>query len=325
MLKIPKILNLILLVLLFGGCANTTLNNAEKVEQKAHKAALANQMLPEDVIVAAKEELSHAMDSQLQLYAPLHVFYAGDSLEKSEKYFQSGEPISLVMDEAFKVYQFLEGAEIIKPSVESVLAEVYEQKKVLDELNAEEELPKAYRNMMSELEGLAKNIENDLVNISVAEQPEVLSRMIELEIDLVKMRYLSAAEKMLGKAEGIDADILAEKTYKAADELLMSALTYAEENYRDQDQLQSLGSEVYLAAQHAYYVAQESERLLKLDPEGAESRVLYFESLLERINQSIDEQSVVGMPLQQQAEELIKRIAVLQKQCCENKEIGATE
>ncbi len=314
MSKRPIVALLAASLLMASGCANNKIANTTLIEQQARDAATKTQMSPEEAVLEAAVQLNKATAEQLHFYAPLHIASAQDSLKDAQSLLRKGKPSINVIEEAFKVSQLITDARKTKETVKTTLAKVLEHKAVLDELGVQQEQPKAYQAALNDIQDLIKEVEGGYIDKAIAGQADVLLSLTDVEVDTLKMRHLAPVEALMDKADDIDADEFAEATYAHAEKTLETSIQFIEQNYRDRQGVKQAGKEALRAAQHSFYVAKESALIVELDPERAEQRVLFVEELLERINLSLQQESVIGMSLRDQSATLATRVEALRKQ-----------
>ena len=93
----------------------------------------------------------------------------------------------------------------------------------------------------------------------------------------------------------------AEKTFEKAEVELESARKFIRVNYRNNSQVKTTSALAMRAAKHAFHVAKEVAELKDLKTGAAEEKVLYIESLLERINKKFNKDVVIGHSLYEQS------------------------
>lgn len=294
------------------GCANSQIANPGGLDQQAKELASSAQMTPEAAVAQAAGDIKDAEAENLEFFAPLHYRDALNALEQAQSFLNSPETNAQVLQEAFKVRSLLQAAKENKAKVQTSLAQALEQDQVLRSLDAHRLSPGDYEDVIDDLRELIKEIEGGDLNTAIKGQAALLEDMIDLEIDTLKLAHLSEAESMLDKAESIDADDYAEKTYEKAESTLEFAHRYVEKNYRNRGEVAQKGLEAFNTAAHAYFVAKEAKELVTLDEEAAEQKVLYFESMLERVNKPLNLQYLNTVSLYDQSVKLSKAIETLQ-------------
>ncbi|MFQ5560895.1 MAG: hypothetical protein ACE5FU_09960, partial [Nitrospinota bacterium] len=295
------------------GCAGKKIANTGILDQEAKTMATNSTLSPDEAILEAAGMLNKANTENLSFFAPLHLTEARSVLNKAQKLAKSGAKPGLVLEKAFKVKTLINDGLKTKEMVKTTLSKVLDHKQVLDDLDVQGEFPEKYEKSVSKIRELVLEVEAGNFSAAVDGQSKVLVYMSEVEIAIMKKRYLSSAQAMMEKAKDIDADDYAEVTYKGAQKQYETSSHFIERNYRDRKGVKQAGEEALLAAKHAFFVAKEAKRLVKIGEEEAEQRVLYFESLLDRIGQASGNQNIIGLSLYDQAEALAKHIQATPK------------
>lgn len=281
------ILGLVIAGILLTGCANNKIANTDILSQQAKEQASNSDLSPQEAILNAAKLIEQSQNDQLHFFAPLHYSAAQEALTEAQDLLNSKAVNALVLEQTFKVDSLLKSAYTNKNNVFSTLKKSLSHKQILEELGSPEVLPEAFQDTVDDLKDLIKEIEGGFMDKALQGQAKLLSLMTEVEIATLKKQHLSPVESMIDKAESIDADEFAEKTFIQAEQALESATLFIEKNYSDRDGVRKNGLEALNAASHAYYIAQESTGLVELKRADAENKALYFESLLERINKSL--------------------------------------
>ena len=164
---------------------------------------------------------------------------------------------------------------------------------------------------MESLNSIIEEIEQGELADAKKSEVDLLEEMAETEIATLKVIHLNDAIAYFERASEIDADNYAELTYEKAEKKLDAAISYTEKNYRDREGVAAAGIEALIATKKAYYVALESESLVKMKPEDSEKHVLEVMSLLNKIHLSASGTDIDPAKLFNQTENIIKQIEQL--------------
>ncbi len=271
------------LILLLTACANKQPASTQSIQQKAAAQANEANFTPEQAIEKVEAMLAKAKESELPFYAPLHMSQAEKSLEEARQYLISPpkEIQNAALMSAIAAQNFLQKGHENKALVKETLAEALNHKEVLIELGAPQVLKDDYEDAVDELKDLIILLESGKTGEAITQQKDVLATMSRVEIDTLKKTHLGPAREWLAKADDIDADDFAAATFDKAEYQLSQADQFIENNFRDRDGVAKAGFRALKAAQFAYYISQEAERLLALTHEDAELKAL---SLMEQLN-----------------------------------------
>lgn len=277
----------LLYISLVSGCANNKIANTEILSEQAKQQAITSTLNPQEAILKAAKAIEKSQEAQLHFFAPLHYSAAQEALSEAQDLLTSSKEPSLILEQTFKVDTLLIAAYKNKTSVLSTLNKSLEHKKILEDLGSPQVLPEAFQDTVDDLKDLIKEIEGGYIDKALKGQAELLAQMTEVEIATLKKQHLSPVESMIDKADSIDADEFAEKTFRQAESTLASANIYIEKNFRNREGVKQTGLDALNAASHAYFIAKEASELVELKRADAEKKALYFESLLERINKNV--------------------------------------
>lgn len=304
-------------VSLLSACASSELATSQ-IESAAQKQASEANITPAQAIVNARAAIAKADSDGLPYFTPLHFTDAQQSLEKIEKLQKDksnddGVDKSLVIiTEAFKTQELINNAYKVKATIEVTLVESLNHQKVLDDLGSKMAFPKAYNNIKDDFIDLFKLIEKNKVEEARKEQVDLLSDMVELEVDTLVKTYVTPASFILDKAEDNDADDYAEKTFEQAEVAIERAKEFIANSYRQRQEVKVIGNEAVIAAKRALNIGEQSKSMLELDEEEAELKALEVEALMAIIIQGISAEDLRGLTLREQAQKLAE-LARLQK------------
>ena len=306
--------NLLLAVIttsLITACANTELAT-QKIDNAAMKQAAQSNITPEQAVEKAYLALDKANKNELAFYTPLHFNGVQKSfdkitlLQKNTSIAQDLSKDKLIITEAFKAKKLIDEASQVKINIEHLLFDALAHKSVLDQLESQKAFPKKYKNINKDLVDLFKLIEQNRSDKALKNQIALLEDMTELEIDTLVNTYVKPATFILDKAEDVDADDYAEKTFNLAELSIEQAENFIAANPRDIEGVKREGEDAILAAKRALNIGQFSKSLVELDEERAEIKALEMEDLLSAIIDGFNAKGLEGLTLDEQSQELAR-------------------
>lgn len=321
----PKNLKLSLFIFFLSltGCMSQQIANTKHIDDAALKQAANSNQTPQQICEAASLAIAEADKENLHFFAPLHLEQASGNLQEGQDKIKLKETQAQGVAQCFKVNKLIENGIAIKAKVQTSLNDSLVELKMLKKVDEEKKFTDDIQDHVEDVMDLIKDIEAGKMNEAMQGQAALLKEMLELEIEIVTDKNLTPVEAMLEKAEDVDADELAEKTFEKAEQELESAKKFIQANYRNNDQVRKTSALAMRAAKHAFHVAKEVETLKELKPEAAEEKVLYMESLLERVNKKFNQGVVIGHSLYDQAGILAKRVdALLDDKAALNREVA---
>ena len=289
--------------ILFSGCSS-------KPEVKVHEddapPNFTQQYLEsrEYALESAQEALEKANEEQLEYYSPRRVFLAQEKLFSAQEEEKDQDAIEL----ASQVNVLLEQARKNKAFAEEKMAQLFKQKKILEQLHANRVHNKTYQQLVQSLKKVVAQIEdNRQANID----PDIraLSQaMIELEIDTLLTSQLGNAEKFFTRAKQEEANIYAPVTFHQAQKALKQASQMIYERYRDTEAIEQAAEKASRLSQRTLYLGREVRSLIDLNANEAEQVALEIEKLLHNIGQHMKLDDLRAMSLQDQSLAIIQAL-----------------
>jgi len=281
------------------------------MDDAALKQAENSKQTPQQICEAASLTIAQADKEELHFFAPLHLEQASDNLQEGQEKKKVKETLAQGVAQCFKVRKLSENGIATKAKVKTSLKDSLAELNMLNKVDNEKKVTDDIQDHVEDVIDLVKEIEAGKMNEAMQGQAELLKEMLELEIEIVTDKNLKSVEAMLEKAEDADADELAEKTFEKAEKEFDSAKKFIQVNYRNNKQVKKTSALAMRAEKHAIHVAKEVETLKELKPEAAEEKVLYIESLLERVNKKFNQDLVIGHSLYEQSGIIGKRLETL--------------
>jgi len=303
-MSLSKLLIVPLVPIILSGCMSPKLADTTNISTYVENKNLS----PQQACEMASLSITKANKESLHFYAPLHLERASDTLEEAHKQIKVKETEAAAVKNCYKVTQLVESGITIKAKVKHALSDSLAQLDMLSKVDKEKGFTSEIQDYSDDLVDIVKEIEASKMNKAMQNQAALIEEMIDLEIEIVTVNNLATVEVMLERAEDIDADDLAERTFEKAEIELKSAKKFIQSNYRNNKEVEEVSASAMQAAKHAFYVAQEVEELQELKADEAEEKVLYIESLFERINKRFDKNVVIGNSLYDQAGIIVERL-----------------
>lgn len=300
--------SMVLLALLVSGCMQPQIANTKYMDELSYKEAANTKQSPQQICEAGSVAIAMGNKEKLHFYAPLHLAQAVNSLEEGQELIKNKETITQGLSQCFKVKKLIDNGVLIKAKVQVSLNDVLDELKQLKKVDSSKKFTDDIQDYIEDTIDLVKIIEAGKMNDAMQGQAELIKDMLELEIKIITEKNIAAVEAMIERAEDVDADDLASKTFEQAERELIRAKKFIRENYRDNAQVIAASNMAMLAAKHAYSVAKEVESLQQLKPDAAEDKVLYIESLLQAINKKLNKAVVIGASLDEQSDIIAQRV-----------------
>lgn len=267
------------------GCAGTA---TKPLLLSADEQAQYANISPTQLLSTAEGQLQKANEAELATYAPAALTRIETQVRDLREYSKKPDADkNRIIAICKSVEQDLQAGLANKQVAQTQLADVFEQKKVLDTLQASKTEPGDYQDVVEDVIGLVKYIESGKADKARDKTPGVMGAMKKLEIRVVKENNLSKVKQVLAKAEDQDADDLAEKSYEEAVKAYERANQFIESKPRDSQEIAHLSAEALFYAKRSVWVAEAVAKLQKVKPDELETVALDIEQLLHRIGTAL--------------------------------------
>lgn len=308
-----RLLISILLTSSLIGCASTKVAQSASIEQQAQQQAAQLTLSPQEVLAQSAEKLQEALQEELSFYSPRYLSHAQESYAEAQELINKGGQDQQALTFALKSQHYVEAGIANKAAVEDSLALVLAKKDALEEIDSPNLQESGYNKSVDKISKLIQQVEAGKMAEAIEKQTSVISYMVDVEIDTLKTAHLTDAEIMLEKAEDGDADEYAEATFEQAEKTLATSTAFIEQNYAQRDKVEQSGIDALKAAQHAYYVAIESQQLIQIKADAAEQHILSIERLFHRIGKGFEQEDLRYMSLGDQSTVLAQQAEILGK------------
>lgn len=300
-------------VSLLGACTNTKLVT-HQIDNVATKHAAETNISSDEAVEIARNVLVKAKTKELDYFTVLHFKSAQASYEKIKrlqevKILEENQVKShnlAIIAEAFKTQDLINEAFEVKNKIQQTLSASLNHKVVLDELGSAKVFPKRYSDMERDLSDLFMLIERNQMQKVQQKENNLLADMISIEVDTLVKKHVTPARVVLYKAEKIDADEYAERTYEQAELAIARAITYIQRHYREVEKIKVISNDAFIAAKKAFNTGKLSRGFVELDEERAELKALEMEALLNIIIQGFGAKDLEVLTLEEQAQELAR-------------------
>ncbi len=303
-----KNIGIAVLTLFLSACASPQIANIKYIDDAVVEQAAKTKQTPQQVCETASMAIAKANKEEFNFFAPLHLQQASENLKQGQKKIKIKKTQAEGVEDCFKVNQLIDNGMVIKAKVTSSLSDALAELDMLNKVDEGKKFTGDIQDYVDDVIDLVKEIEEGKMNQAMQGQAELLKEMQELEINIVLNKNLRPVEAMIERADDADAKELAKKTFEKAETELESARKFIRVYYRNNEQVKKVSTIAMRKARHAYYVAKEVETLTELKPKAAEEKVLYIESLLERINKKFNKDAITGYSLYEQTSIIGQRL-----------------
>jgi len=309
-------LTIILTCLILSACAGQEVVNSEMIQQQSVLQANKSQLTPKQAIQAAEKKYTDAITAELDVYAPLHLKQAQESLTQAQESLlktpKDAQGTALMSALAAQI--FIDDGYTNKKTVIENLTDVLTQNTELLRLEAPTRLPIDYETIKIELLDLIELIEKGQIADAIRGQIPLLAEMLKLELKTLISIHLSEAEALLEKADNINAEKYAQVSFKKAHDVFLETTNFINKNYRNHKEVKKRGEQALWEAKHAYFVALESKKLMQLESSESEKYVLNLLNNQNSISQTVSANDLAPQSLSSANTELLTMVSDLKAQ-----------
>lgn len=296
-----RVILLTCLLACLAGCAMNRLPNLNIDEMAASGQLDKSSRTPQAMIAQAQADMDKANREELDYYAPMHLAMAEKHLKKAQNLLVSGGEEAGIVTEAAFTRKVVEKGLMVKQTVLRQLDEVLAMKERLDTVKANVHFREEYEDQLDHIKKLIHYIEKGDQDAVVKKKSAYLKEMRTLEVNVAKKITLTEPLEFLTKARNLDAEQLAPKTLKAAEDTMARSTVFIESYPRDDKGVEKAGLDALRASQHVFYVTKEVITIKNMSEGEYENLVLDFENNLNRITLSLGEPDVRYMSLHDQS------------------------
>ncbi|MFT7186177.1 MAG: hypothetical protein ACI84K_001570 [Pseudohongiellaceae bacterium] len=302
--------------LVLSACAGKKIVNTAAIQQQAMLEASNAITTPEQAIEIAQQKYADAINAELNTYAPLHLKQAQENITLAHESLKitPKDPKGKALTAAIAAQNFIADGFKIKNTVQENLKRVLTHNAELIKLKAPTQLATEYQIVHTHLLDLIRLIEAGQVVDAILGQPSLLAEMSKLEIGTLKQTYLSEAVNLIKKTKDIDGEKYAQASFKKAVELIKTANTFITKNYRNRKAVKKVGEEALWGANHTYFVALESKKIMQLESIESEQYILSQIAHQNSVSQIVSANDLAPQSISTANTELLKIVSDLKAQ-----------
>jgi hypothetical protein len=299
--------------LIISACAGKEIVNTKNIQQQSVVEANNSKMSPAQAIQAAETKYADAIKVELNLFSPIHLSQAQDSISQAHERLKTAPKatVDTALMSAIAAQSFIDDGYKNKKTVQANLTEVLAHNAALIKLNAPSLLESDYQEIQAQLLDLFKLIERGQTAEAILEQAPLMVEMSKLEIKTLQHTHLSEAERLISMAKDINGEKYAEVSFKKAANLIQTANTFITKNYRNSKGVKQVGEKALWAANHAYFVSLESQKIMQLESTESEQYILSIISQQNKLSQITASKDLTPQTLASADTELLKLIESL--------------
>lgn len=293
-----------LLVLFVIGCAG-----APKVSEEALNSKYAGQA-PSEGLYAVDKRVAAAKDDRLDFYSPRNYNDALEAVLEAKSIAKEKPNSREILKYTFVAEQYLDSAYQVAKSVKLQLKDIFDQQQILESNQVGNAFNDDYQTLLGDVSDMVADIEKikrskpkgkDAFDGLKKDKDIIVSRMMALNILVVKHNSLAASKIDLEKVQQADAKNLAPLTLQTALDALQVANQFIENNVSDKTGVAQVAEAFRFSVQHLIQVNDAVLALIKTNKKDYEKHVLEQERKLLLISKALNYKDLRDMPLDKQA------------------------
>lgn len=257
---------------------------------------------PAQLLATAEGVAQKAHAAEFSFYSPNTLVRMEKALEEMRAYVKRPDADKvqvIVMGRGLE--QLYQVGDANKQMAQAQLADVLDQKKALETLNAPQLYPSDYKDAVEDIIDLIGYLETGKPDKVRANTPGVMKDMQSLETRIVKENALNRAKILLAEAKDKDADDNAPRSYEEAVRAYERTVKFVDTNPRERAEITRLGIEATFLAQRSVRLAEEVKKLQQVKAKELEQVALEAEQRMQRIAEAMRHPDVRDQSLHDQS------------------------
>lgn len=256
---------------------------------------------PVELVKQLKEELSDARSKQLDVLSPTWFGKAEKNFDKAGKALKEGEQLSEIQARVNEARAQLQQADEIGKVSRTILSDVIAARSKAREAGAVS-LGEPYQAVEERFLSLTRAVENNNIRFAQENSMKVLKDYQNLEIRSIQSQTLGNAKAEMAKAESVNAQHLAPKTYGQTQKQLTEAEAFIAKNPYDIESKSQRSLASQFTVQRLLSVTDSSKRFNAMTPEQS---ALYLENLLADMSNAMAVGDIRNKPVNEQVHTLM--------------------
>ena len=288
----------LILSIMLAGCAS--LPDDQSVQNRAKQSSQSNHD-SNTLLQRAKLKMAKANSENLALYGPSYLIKAKESYRKAQALYKEKQNESDIKFEAELAIEYVNAGLRNKRVVKDALKASLDHYQILMELEADKVNSDLFQATKQSLIELVKQIEQRQLDSAIASEAQTIELMRNLEINVIKKKYLQQCSKLISQSEQKQASLLLPKTYKQIINQLSDTQQFIRQNPRQTLKIQELADDCSFQAQRLLNLANEASKIKSIQNEDIEKHILKTETQLARIAKQLTSQDFRNLSFDDQS------------------------
>lgn len=260
---------------------------------------------PQELINQLDNDIALARKDQINVLAPTWFERADNSLKAAKQSLEKGDQLSEILDNIATGRAQLHQAEEIAKVSQTTLPSAIKARNMAREAGATS-LGEEYADVEERFIGLTRAIEDNNLNYAQRNQAKVAESFRQVELKAIKVQTIGEVRRLLESAEKQGMHKIAPQSYALAQQKLAEADAFITQNPYQKEKMHKLAAEALFMAQRLHIVAQQSEKVEKMEPEQI---TLWAEGMMYQTSEKLGAPDMRNQPFNQQLENILATVA----------------
>lgn len=278
------------MTLFLTSCASEKLFQSEKEINFIKSEAIKSEKSPQSLLEEYETKLNTFDKDTLNFYGPLNIKEANSHVQNAKELIKqtNTELLNSSKVELLFALRNLDNAIKNKAATKLHLKTADTQFNELKNLLSPSLLPEEFKKIEYQFSRLIQLLENGKVQDAIKEQPELIEKMIQLEIETLKKSHLGQATTYTQKAKDLDASKYAPFSLAETEKSLSSAQNLIQKSYRDRNAISTIAKETTNLAKKLYFVSKEAHEIHNLSNEKIEQKLISNYDFIKEIASTLE-------------------------------------
>jgi len=260
---------------------------------------------PQELINQLDNDIALARKNQINVLAPTWFKKADASLKTAKQDLEKGGELSEILDNIATGRAQLHRAEEIAKVSQTTLPNAIKARNMAREAGATN-LGQEYADVEERFISLTQAIEDNNLNYAQRNQAKVVESFRQVELKAIKVQTIGEVRRLIQSAEKQGMHKIAPQSYALAQQKLAEADAFITQNPYQKEKMHTLAAEALFMAQRLHIVAQQSEKVEKMEPEQI---TLWAEGMMYQTSEKLGAPDMRNQPFNQQLENILATVA----------------
>ena len=299
----PIWISLILFGFGLAGCVQSPMNGSTAAIDE-NKAMMEN---PVEMVNQLSSDIAEARMAQLNILAPGGFKKSESAFFDAQKDLEKGNEINDIRKAVKASRAYLQQSREIAKIARTTLTDTLKAREMARSAGATK-FEDEYRRVENDFLNLTRAIERDNLSYAQNNRGKVIERYRELEVRAIKKETIGEVRGLIARAEAVDAQKIAPRSYDQAVEQLNDTDAFISANPYAKEKMHAMAAEALFKANRLVVITEQSNRIKTIPPEAI---ALMMETRLHTIAAALGAQDMRDQEYQTQLDNIIGSINAL--------------